>query len=74
MLSTGQSWRVDSTGCGFTLEPASVKRLETYEARGSFVVKEPKLAGCVFAYFTLPFLDAGEEATNRWLSDPMCPD
>ena len=61
-------------GCGFTLEPASAKRLETYEARGSFVVKEPKLSGCVFAYFTLTFLDAGEEATNRWLSDPMCPD
>lgn len=48
------------------------KLLESYQARGSFVVYDPKLRDCVYRYFGLKFFDVGDEATRAFLERSPC--
>lgn len=56
------------------LEPVDAwrKLLESAEAKGDFGVSDPRLRACVYEYFSLKFLDAGEAATAKFLSAPRC--
>ena len=59
----------------FGLEPIDAWRkvLEKYEAEKAFVVTDPALKECVYAYFKQRFLEVGSEDVKDFLSRaPLC--